>query len=154
MSPGPGTPAEFRTGETLALLAEMGVPVFGVCLGLQAIVEFCGGRLGLLPEPCHGKASAIRCSGTGLFAGLPRRLTVGRYHSLYTRVDALPPELSATAEADGAVMAIEHRRRPWRAVQFHPESILSLKGEAGPAIVRNAVRLARPSWLEQPGRAA
>ena len=154
MSPGPGTPADFRTGETLALLAEMGVPVFGVCLGLQAIVEFCGGRLGLLPEPCHGKASAIRCSGTGLFEGLPRRLTVGRYHSLYTRVDALPPELSATAEADGVVMAIEHGRRPWRAVQFHPESILSLGGDAGLAIVRNAVRLARPAWLAQPGKAA
>ena len=154
MSPGPGTPADFRTGETLALLAELGVPVFGVCLGLQAIVEFCGGRLGLLPEPCHGKASAIRCSGTGLFEGLPRRLTVGRYHSLYTRVDELPAELSATAGADGVVMAIEHRRRPWRAVQFHPESILSLRCDAGLAIVRNAVRLARPSWLEQPGKAA
>ena len=81
-------------------------------------------------------------------------MTVGRYHSLHAPVDALPPELSATAETDGIVMAIEHRHRPWRAVQFHPESILSLEGEAGLGIVRNAVRLARPSWLEQPVAAA
>ena len=154
MSPGPGTPADFRTGDTLALLGNMKVPVFGVCLGLQAIVEFCGGRLSLLPEPCHGKASGIRCSGTGLFEGLPRQLTVGRYHSLHARTDAVPAELTITAEADGVVMAIEHRHRPWRAVQFHPESILSLDGEAGLAIIRNAVRLARPSCLEQPGEAA
>ncbi|MDE0256463.1 MAG: anthranilate synthase component I, partial [Rhodospirillaceae bacterium] len=150
MSPGPGTPADFRTGRTLALLDEMNVPVFGVCLGLQAMIEYCGGRLALLPEPCHGKASDIRCNGRGLFEGLPLRLTVGRYHSLYATVEALPPELSATAEADGIVMAVEHRHRPWRAVQFHPESILSLGGDAGIAIVRNAVRLARPSWREQP----
>ncbi len=154
MSPGPGTPADFRAGETLTLLDDLKVPVFGVCLGLQAIVEFCGGELSLLPEPCHGKASDIRCSGTGLFDGLPRRLTVGRYHSLHARIDAVPAELAVTAEADGVVMAIEHRYRPWRAVQFHPESILSLGGEAGLAIIRNAVRLARSSWPEQPGKAA
>jgi len=154
MSPGPGTPSDFRTDRTLALLDDLKTPVFGVCLGLQAMVEFCGGRLGLLAEPCHGKSSDIRCSGTGLFEGLPRRLTVGRYHSLHAPIGALPPELSATAEADGIVMAIEHRHRPWRAVQFHPESILSLKGGAGLAIVRNAVRLARRSWPEQPGKAA
>ncbi len=154
MSPGPGMPSDFRTDRTLALLGEMNLPVFGVCLGLQAMIEFCGGRLGLLPEPCHGKASDIRCTGTGLFDGLPRRLTVGRYHSLHARLDSLPPELSATAEADGAVMAIEHRHRPWCAVQFHPESILSLNGGAGLTIVRNAVQLARRSWPEQPGKAA
>ena len=154
MSPGPGAPSDFRTDRTLALLDELNAPVFGVCLGLQAMVEYCGGRLSLLPEPCHGKSSEIRCSGTGLFEGLPRRLTVGRYHSLHARLDALPPELSATAEADGAVMAVEHRHRPWRAVQFHPESILSLNGEAGLTIVRNAVRLARRSWPVQPGKAA
>ncbi|MCY3827973.1 MAG: anthranilate synthase component I [Rhodospirillaceae bacterium] len=154
MSPGPGTPADFRTDLTLALLDDLGVPVFGVCLGLQAMVAFCGGRLGLLPEPCHGKASAIRCSGTGLFEGLSRRLTVGRYHSLHARADAMPPELAVTAEADGIVMAVEHRRRPWRAVQFHPESILSLGGEAGAGIVRNAVRLAHADRKAPVGRVA
>ncbi|MCY4395281.1 MAG: anthranilate synthase component I [Rhodospirillaceae bacterium] len=154
MSPGPGTPADFRAADTLALLGDMKVPVFGVCLGLQAIVEFCGGRLSLLPEPYHGKASGIRCSGTGLFEGLPRHLTLGRYHSLHARTDATPAELAITAEADGVVMAIEHRYRPWRAVQFHPESILSMDGEAGLAIIRNAVRLARRAQSEEPVKAA
>ncbi len=143
MSPGPGRPADFRTDRTLALLEEMQVPVFGVCLGLQAMVEFCGGRLRLLPEPCHGKPSTVQCRGTGLFRGLPRQLTVGRYHSLHARIEDVPAALAVTAEAGGAVMAVEHRERPWRAVQFHPESILSLGGGAGLAIVRNAVRLAR-----------
>ena len=154
MSPGPGTPSDFRTDETLALLDELKVPVFGVCLGLQAMVEFCGGRLYRLDEPCHGKPSDIRCSGAGLFEGLPRRLTVGRYHSLHARVDAVPSELEVTAEVDGAVMAIEHRDRPWLAVQFHPESILSLGGEAGLTVIRNAVRLAHSAQSEGPVKAA
>jgi anthranilate synthase len=144
LSPGPARPDDFAMRVLLAELARRGVPVFGVCLGLQGIVEFCGGKLAQLATPMHGKASVITCEASELFDGLPRELRVGRYHSLYAAAESFPEELAIEARAqDGCVMAITHRTRPWTAVQFHPESILSAEGNHGLTLIRNVVRLAR-----------
>jgi len=141
-SPGPGRPAQFRVPEMVLRCADQRLPVFGVCLGLQGIVEAFGGRLGQLPEPCHGKSSEIRVNAedSRLFRGLGARFAIGRYHSLYAERASLPAALRVTAETlDGLVMAVEHRRLPIAAVQFHPESIMSLDGGAGHAIIRNVM---------------
>src|SRR5665213_4288745 len=90
LSPGPGRPDDFAMRETLDLLLKRRIPVFGVCLGLQGIVEYFGGALDVLDTPVHGKPSVIRASGNRLFGGLPGEFAVGRYHSLYARKSALP----------------------------------------------------------------
>jgi anthranilate synthase len=126
LSPGPGRPNDFKMRETLDLVLKRRIPTFGVCLGLQGIVEYFGGALDVLDVPMHGKPSVIRASGNRLFGGLPAEFTVGRYHSLYARRSALPAELAIAAEtADGVIMAIEHKNLPIAAVQFHPESIMT-----------------------------
>src|SRR5207249_4988449 len=113
LSPGPGRPADFAMTETLNLLVARKLPVFGVCLGLQGIVEYFGGVLDVLDIPMHGKPSLVRVLGGRLLRDLPREFTVGRYHSLYARRSALPPELAVTAETeDRVVMAIEHVHLP------------------------------------------
>jgi len=136
LSPGPGRPDDFAMRETLDLILERRIPIFGVCLGLQGIVEYFGGALDVLDTPMHGKPSVIRASGNRLFGGLPAEFTVGRYHSLYARKNALPAELSVAAEtADGVIMAIEHKSLPIAAVQFHPESIMTPPGGIGMPII-------------------
>ncbi len=131
---------------TLALAVERNLPVFGVCLGLQGMVEYFGGELGILPYPMHGKASRIRVLGGRLFAGLSQEFTAGRYHSLYALRDKLPAELQITAETeDGTIMAVEHVTRPLAAVQFHPESILTLEGDAGMRLIRNVITALVPA---------
>ncbi|WP_437618470.1 anthranilate synthase component I [Sorangium sp. So ce1151] len=140
LSPGPGSPSDFDLSGTLSALLERRLPVFGVCLGLQGMVEHFGGKLGILDYPMHGKASKVRVLGGRLFEGLPREFRAGRYHSLYALRDALPSSLTVTAETeDGVVMAIEHAELPVAAVQFHPESILSQDDDVGLRLVRNAV---------------
>jgi len=139
LSPGPGRPADFKMSETLELLVERRLPVFGVCLGLQGIVEYFGGSLDVLDIPMHGKPSLVRVLGGRLLGDLPREFTVGRYHSLYARRSALPPMLSVTAETeDRVIMAIEHASLPIVAVQFHPESVMTSQNEVGMPII-NAV---------------
>jgi len=141
LSPGPGRPEDFAVAQTLALCMSRQMPVFGVCLGLQGIVEFCGGSLARLAEPMHGKPSSIVNEGGVLFRGLPERITVGRYHSLHA--ETLPECLRVTAQTDtGVVMAVEHRTLPLLAVQFHPESIMSLEENSGRALVANVVQYA------------
>ena len=139
LSPGPGRPEDFGTAETIALVLEKDLPLFGVCLGLQAVAEYFGGRLDQLIEPVHGKPSDVTVLGGAMFQGLPARFRVGRYHSLYARRASLPDDLLAvTAETDdGVVMALEHRARPIAAVQFHPESILSLDEGIGLRLIDN-----------------
>jgi len=140
LSPGPGTPADFDVSGTLAALVSRGIPTFGVCLGLQGMVEHFGGTLGVLDYPMHGKASRIRVVGGRIFAGLPVEFAAGRYHSLFAIPEKLPADLVVTAQsADGVIMAIEHRTLPLAAVQFHPESILSLDDEVGLRLLRNVV---------------
>jgi len=140
LSPGPGTPKDFDVSGTLGAALARKLPVFGVCLGLQGMVEHFGGALDVLDYPMHGKPSRIRVLGGRLFDGLPPEFTAGRYHSLYGIRDRIPPDLEVTAESeDGVVMAIEHRTLPVAAVQFHPESILTLDGDVGMRLVRNVV---------------
>jgi anthranilate synthase len=145
LSPGPGTPQDFDVTGTLAAIVERGLPVFGVCLGLQGMVEHFGGKLAVLDTPMHGKASRVRVVGGRLFEGLPKEFTAGRYHSLYAIRDALPAELVPTAESDdGVIMAVEHATLPHAAVQFHPESIMSLDHEVGLRLLANVMaRLVR-----------
>lgn len=139
LSPGPGSPSDFDVSGTLAALRERHIPAFGVCLGLQGLVEHCGGKLGVLATPVHGKPSWIDVTGGALFEGLPKRFRAGRYHSLYALRDVLPAELRVTAQTeDGVVMAVEHASEPLAAVQFHPESILT-PGALGLRLLANAV---------------
>jgi anthranilate synthase len=140
LSPGPGRPSDFRVAETVGLALRHGLPLFGVCLGLQGIVEYFGGTLGVLPTPVHGRASTIAVHGGRLLAGLPQRFTAGRYHSLYALDAALPEVLQVTATSDdGIVMAVEHRTLPVAAVQFHPESIMTLEGGVGRRLIDNVM---------------
>ncbi len=140
LSPGPGRPADFDVGGTLQAAIERQIPVFGVCLGLQGMVEHFGGELGILPYPMHGKGSHVRVLGGSIFEGMPPEFTAGRYHSLFAMREKLPAALMITAESDdGIVMAIEHRELPLAAVQFHPESILTLDDDHGLQLLRNVV---------------
>ncbi len=142
LSPGPGRPSDFALRETLDLLLERGLPVFGVCLGLQGIVEYFGGSLGVLDVPMHGKPSVVRALPGRLLRSLPERFTVGRYHSLYAVRSQLPAALSVVAETeDGVIMAIEHTALPIAAVQFHPESVMTSPGEIGMPIIEQALAL-------------
>jgi anthranilate synthase len=145
LSPGPGRPADFRTAALLDALVARELPVFGVCLGLQAMVEHAGGELALLPEPAHGKPGQVKVAGGELLDGLPDEFTAARYHSLHTTPERVRGGFQVTALTGDVVMAIEdpdHRR--W-AVQFHPESILTAGGGAGHRIVANVLRLCRPA---------
>jgi anthranilate synthase len=144
ISPGPGRPEDFGVPDLVKHAAHAGVPVFGVCLGLQGIVEAFGGELGVLPYPMHGKPSKVHHRGAGVFEGLPEEIEVGRYHSLYAIPERMPASLEVTAEStDGIIMGIRHRTLPIEAVQFHPESILTAAGDTGLKLMRNALRLSR-----------
>jgi anthranilate synthase len=117
-------------------LVARSVSVFGVCLGLQGIVEYFGGTLDVLGVPFHGKPSLVRVLGGSLLCDLPSEFIVGRYHSLHARRSTLPAALSVTAETgDGVVMAIEHTELPIAAVQFHPESVMTRRNEVGMPII-------------------
>lgn len=144
ISPGPGRPADFGVPDLVRHAASAGIPVFGVCLGLQGVVEAFGGELGVLPYPVHGKPSLVRHRSEGVFEGLPEEIEVGRYHSLYAIPEHLPDCLEVTATTDdGVIMGVRHRQLPIEAVQFHPESILTAHGGTGLRLMRNALRLAR-----------
>ena len=144
LSPGPGNPSDFGLSTSLDFLSKNNIPTFGVCLGLQGMVEHFGGVLGVLSYPMHGKPSMVTITPAGkgpksIFAGLPDSLEVARYHSLYGIADRLPPclEITATSE-DGIIMGIQHKELPLAAVQFHPESILTSPAH-GMAILQNVL---------------
>jgi anthranilate synthase len=144
ISPGPGRPRDFGVPEVVKNAVRLGVPVFGVCLGLQGIVEAFGGELGVLDYPMHGKPSTVRHHGLGIFEGMPAEFPVGRYHSLFARRETFPACLEVTAESvDGVIMGVRHRELPVEAVQFHPESILTAEGDHGLRLMENAVKLAK-----------
>src|SRR5204863_3256987 len=152
ISPGPGRPKDFGVPDVVKMAVRLGVPVFGVCLGLQGIVEAFGGELGVLDYPMHGKPSTVRHNGAGIFEGLPEEFQVGRYHSLFARREAFPACLEVTAEtADGVIMGIRHRELPIEAVQFHPESILTAEGDHGLKLMENAMRLAKAAPVGRKG---
>jgi len=144
LSPGPCTPKQ--SGVCLSILAgamgatrEIDVPIFGVCLGHQAIGEVAGGHVVQAKRIRHGKTSMIRHDGKGIFEGMPNPFRAVRYHSLVVTADSVPSEfeITATAEDDGEVMGIRHRSLPIEGVQFHPESVLT---EEGFRIVENFVK--------------
>jgi anthranilate synthase/aminodeoxychorismate synthase-like glutamine amidotransferase len=137
ISPGPGTPA--TAGVSLAAIGYFKdkLPIFGVCLGHQAIVEYFGGSVGHAPEPVHGKPSRVTHNGKDVFAGVENPLQAGRYHSLCAL--KLPKCLEQTAEFEGINMGVRHRKLPIFGVQFHPESILT---PAGGKIIENILTIA------------
>ncbi len=129
ISPGPGTPHD--AGVSIAMIRAFAgrLPIFGVCLGHQAIVEAFGGDVVRAPRLMHGKTSPVNHDGLGLFAGLDQPCEVGRYHSLIAAPDKMPAELQVCATtAEGEIMAVRHRTFVIEGVQFHPESVLTPQG--------------------------
>ncbi len=141
LSPGPGNPSDFDCNRTIRLAQSHDVPIFGVCLGMQAIAEFCGGKLGQLDIPMHGKPSRISVNTqSAVFSGLEDEVAVGRYHSLFVDPKSLPDSIEITAQtSDGVPMGIEDLDNGLAAVQFHPESIMSLGQDAGIKMIENVV---------------
>jgi anthranilate synthase len=154
---GPGSPSDFHLSTTIQALIDRKISIFGVCLGLQGLVEYFGGSLDVLEYPMHGKASSIKRVyddfGTAVNAsyshgnmdtcdvlnGLPAEFQVARYHSLHGQLSTFPADLKITAVSDdGCVMAVQHKVWPIAAVQFHPESILTLP-KHGMKILLNAL---------------
>ncbi|WP_031080303.1 aminodeoxychorismate/anthranilate synthase component II [Streptomyces sp. NRRL WC-3549] len=144
LSPGPGTPEQ--AGVCVDMVhhcAAVGVPVFGVCLGMQSMAVAYGGVVGRAPELLHGKTSPVLHEGRGVFAGLPSPFTATRYHSLAAEPQSLPDVLDVTARtADGIVMGLRHRELDVEGVQFHPESVLTEHGH-----------LMLANWLQRCGDA-
>ncbi|MFI6470604.1 MULTISPECIES: aminodeoxychorismate/anthranilate synthase component II [unclassified Streptomyces] len=130
LSPGPGAPEQAGVCvDMVRHCAATGVPVFGVCLGMQSMMVAYGGVVGRAPELLHGKTSPVLHQGTGVFAGLPSPFTATRYHSLAAEPATLPGELEVTARTeDGIIMGLRHRELPVEGVQFHPESVLTEHG--------------------------
>jgi len=139
ISPGPGTPDTAGISLTAIDYFKDKLPIFGVCLGHQAITQYFGGKIGHAPVPMHGKPSRITHNEKGIFAGVENPLQAGRYHSLCCYNQELPDCLERTAEFEGIVMAIEHKELPIFGVQFHPESILT---PAGGKIIENILSIA------------
>ena len=147
LSPGPCTPTE--AGICLDVIRKLGdqIPLFGVCLGLQAIGQAHGGAVVRAPQPVHGKLGTIHHEGRTLFHGINGPFKATRYHSLIVERDTLPKSLQITAETeDGLIMGLSHIEYPMHAVQFHPESISS---EHGHAIMKNFLDLAE-AWNKGP----
>ena len=143
LSPGPCSPNEAGICCDLIAAASETTPIFGVCLGLQAIGQVMGGAVVRAPVPRHGKVSTIHHQGKALFHGLNGPFRATRYHSLVVARDTLPDDLEVTAETDdGLVMALSHRKLPLHGVQFHPESIHS---EHGALLARRFLELAK-AW--------
>jgi anthranilate synthase/phosphoribosyltransferase len=137
LSPGPSVPG--RAGNLMGIIGHFyrNKPILGVCLGHQALIEFFGGTLANI-APVHGKSVPIRHDTRGIFTGLPQDCCVARYHSWAG--DSIPPELEVSARAhDGTIMAVRHKRLPIEGIQFHPESVLSMKDRVGMHLLRNVV---------------
>lgn len=147
ISPGPGTPD--TAGVSLAAVDYFKdkMPIFGVCLGHQVIVQYFGGKIGHAPEPVHGKPSRVTHNEKGIFAGLENPLQAGRYHSLIA-LD-LPECLEKTADFEGLIMGVQHKEFPIFGVQFHPESILT---PAGGKIIENMLSIAVAEKQGQRGK--
>jgi anthranilate synthase/aminodeoxychorismate synthase-like glutamine amidotransferase len=137
ISPGPGAPRAAGVSMAVVEAFKGKVPILGVCLGHQVIVEHFGGIVGHAPRPMHGKPSRVTHNGQGLFAGVENPMQAGRYHSLVAT--QVPDCLEVTAEFEGLVMAVQHREYPVYGVQFHPESILT---PAGGRIIENVLAMA------------
>ena len=138
ISPGPGTPR--AAGVSMQMIEAFAgrIPIFGVCLGHQSLVEVFGGKVVRAGRLMHGKVSKVRHDGKGVFAGIEQDFDAGRYHSLIAQPESLPPALEVTAStASGEIMGVRHRSLPIEGVQFHPESVLT---PDGPALMGNFLK--------------
>ncbi|HTW75580.1 MAG TPA: aminodeoxychorismate/anthranilate synthase component II [Steroidobacteraceae bacterium] len=144
ISPGPGTPQQ--AGVSIAMIRAFSgrIPILGVCLGHQAIVESFGGRVVRAGRLMHGKTSLIEHDARGVFAGVPNDCEVGRYHSLIAAPESLPAELTVSAlTPEREIMGVRHARLAVEGVQFHPESVLTPEG---PAMMRNFLQFQGGTW--------
>jgi len=148
LSPGPCTPNEAGICLDLVDKAAAKIPMFGVCLGLQAMGQAFGGQVVRAPVPVHGKLSEVTHQGEGVFRGINGPFRATRYHSLVVDRATLPDTLAVTAETDGLVMGAAHKSFPTHGVQFHPESIAS---EHGHLILKNFLDIAA-DWNARTGR--
>ena len=129
ISPGPGTPRDAGISMRMIEAFAGRIPIFGVCLGHQSVVEVFGGRVVRAPRLMHGKVSPVLHDGKGLYAGMRQNFEAGRYHSLIAEPGSMPAELEVTARtAEGEIMGVRHRSLPIEGVQFHPESVLTPDG--------------------------
>ena len=129
ISPGPGTPGD--AGVSMAMIRALAgrIPIFGVCLGHQSLVEVFGGKVVRAARLMHGKVSPVIHDGKGLFSGLPPQFSAGRYHSLIAEPQSIPAVLEVTARTpEGEIMGVRHRSLAVEGVQFHPESVLTPEG--------------------------
>ncbi len=139
ISPGPGRPEDAGISMQLIRVFAGRVPIFGVCLGHQALVEAFGGKVVRAGRLMHGKVSPVRHDGRGLFDGMPQEFAAGRYHSLIAEPASIPDALEVTATtAEGEIMGVRHRSLPIEGVQFHPESVLTPQG---PILMGNFLKL-------------
>ena len=152
ISPGPGTPYDAGVSMDMIRAFAGSIPVLGVCLGHQSIVEVFGGKVVRAGRLMHGKTSLVRHDGRTLFAGLPQPCEVGRYHSLIAAPDTLPESLAVSARTDeGEIMAVRHRTLTVEGVQFHPESILT---PDGPKLLGNFLRYSAGQRARETGGGA
>ena len=141
ISPGPGTPRDAGVSMDMIRAFAGRLPIFGVCLGHQSIVEVFGGEVVRAPRLMHGKTSQVNHDGHTLFAGLPQPCEVGRYHSLIAAPGSIPAELEVSASTpEGEIMGVRHRQFTIEGVQFHPESVLTPQG---PQLMGNFLQLTR-----------
>jgi anthranilate synthase/aminodeoxychorismate synthase-like glutamine amidotransferase len=142
ISPGPGTPRDAGVSMRMIQSFSGRIPIFGVCLGHQSLVEVFGGKVVRAARLMHGKVSPIQHDGKGLYAGLPQDFAAGRYHSLIAAPDSIPSVLEVTARtAEGEIMGVRHRSLPIEGVQFHPESVLT---PDGPVLMGNFLKTGNP----------
>jgi anthranilate synthase component 2 len=129
ISPGPGTPDDAGISKDVIAKFAGQIPIFGICLGHQAIGEVFGAKVVRAPKPIHGKVSSVYHQGTGIYQGLTQPFTAGRYHSLLVEAESVPDCLEITARTeDGLIMGLRHREYSVEGVQFHPESVLTPEG--------------------------
>jgi len=141
ISPGPGIPTDQDVPKLVGRAINMGIPIFGVCLGHQGIAEHFGAKLRILEHPVHGKPDKIFHNSESFFSKLPNPFIAGRYHSLYVDSDSIPDCLEVTAKtAEGIIMGLRHKNLPVASVQFHPESILSLKEQTGMRLISEIIK--------------
>jgi anthranilate synthase/aminodeoxychorismate synthase-like glutamine amidotransferase len=139
ISPGPGTPLDAGISMQMIRAFSGRVPIFGVCLGHQSLVEVFGGKVVRAGRLMHGKVSPVIHDGRGVYGGVPQDFQAGRYHSLIAEPESIPPVLEVTARtAQGEIMGVRHRSLPIEGVQFHPESVLT---PDGPTLMSNFLKL-------------